>query len=234
MTAIVAGGSGQLGTRVAQRLLDRGEQVLVLDRVAPSLAHSSLHHIEIDLTDEAAMTKVRAGCPVPSVLVNCQGWSPKDEAGVAVAEDVLSAHDFMAVVESNLLSCFLILREFVPAMARSVGGHVVNVSSTSARTGRSPASIAYSAAKAGVDALTKRFAVRYAASNVIVCGVAPGKLANSRWPATTDVIDAYRDETPLGRLVGHDDVADLIVFLASERNAHLTGQTVIVDGGRLA
>jgi NAD(P)-dependent dehydrogenase (short-subunit alcohol dehydrogenase family) len=154
-----------------------------------------------------AVARVRAAQPAPRVLVNCQGWSPKGADGVAVPDAELSAEGFLRIVEVNLLSCFLTLREFVPAMAAAGGGRVVNVSSTSALTGRTSASPAYAAAKAGLDALTRSFAVRYGPANVMVCGVAPGKLDNARWPDSSEALVGYRAEIPLGRLGRPEDAA---------------------------
>jgi NAD(P)-dependent dehydrogenase (short-subunit alcohol dehydrogenase family) len=237
-TSVVAGGSGVLGAQVVQRLVDAGDRVVVLDRVAPDVTGDAVSHLRVDLTDEsevtAALGEVCAGCSAPRALVNCQGWSPKNPDGTPVVEEDLSAKLFLSVLEVNLLSCFLTLRFVVPVMAAAGGGRVVNVSSTSGLTGRTTASPAYAAAKAGLDALTRNFAVRYADRGVLVCSVAPGKFTNPTWPHNAEQLDGYRREIPLGRLALPGEVADLVAFLASENNTYLTGQTLVIDGGRLA
>lgn len=237
-TSVVAGGSGVLGAQVVRRLVDAGDRVVVLDRVAPDRADDAVSHIAVDLTDEAevttALSDVCARCTAPRALVNCQGWSPKNPDGTPVVEEDLSAKLFLSVLEVNLLSCYLTLRFVAPVMAAAGGGRIVNISSTSGLTGRTTASPAYAAAKAGLDALTRNFAVRYADRGVLVCSVAPGKFTNPTWPHNAEQVERYRREIPLGRLALPGEVADLVVFLASEDNTYLTGQTLVIDGGRLA
>jgi NAD(P)-dependent dehydrogenase (short-subunit alcohol dehydrogenase family) len=237
-TAVVAGGSGVLGAQIVQRLLRAGDHVVVLDRVAPDGTDDEVSYLAVDLTDESAVADavadVCARGRAPRALINCQGWSPKNADGSPVVEDGLSGKLFLSVLETNLLSCFLTMRFVVPAMVAAGGGRVVNVSSTSGLTGRTTASPAYSAAKAGLDALTRNVAVRYAEHGVLVCSVAPGKFTNPTWPEYAEQLDAYRRTIPLGRFALPGEIADLVEFLASDNNTYLTGQTLIIDGGRLA
>jgi NAD(P)-dependent dehydrogenase (short-subunit alcohol dehydrogenase family) len=235
--AIVAGGSGVLGSQVTGRLVGAGHRVVVLDR-APCPAADRVAHLPVDLTDETEVDRVLRSVAerygIPRVLVNCQGWSPKSPDGGPEPDESLTARSFLRVLDVNLVSCFLTMRTVVPMMVAAGGGRVINVSSTAARTGRTTASPAYAAAKAGVDALTRSFAVRYGPSGVLVCAVAPGKFANPQWPDDPSAVDRYRRDIPLGRLATPAEIAGVIVFLASRDNTYLTGHTVTVDGGRLA
>ena len=108
------------------------------------------------------------------------------------------------------------------------------VGTAAAHTGRTNASAAYAASKAGLGALVRILAVRYAPDGVLLNDVSPGKIAHPGWPDSAEMIARYRDETPAGRLANAEEVADVIGFLISEKNTYLTGQSVIVDGGRLA
>ncbi|MFJ8623759.1 SDR family NAD(P)-dependent oxidoreductase [Kitasatospora sp. NPDC093550] len=234
--AVVAGGSGFLGAAAAERLRVDGREVVVLDRVAPRRPGTAWAQVE--LTDETAVAQALDGLlrerGAPGALVLCQGWSPKGGDGRAVPEDQVPPELFRRVLDVNLTSCYLLLRTLVPAMAAAGGGRAVAVGSAAAHTGRTTAGAAYAAAKAGVASLVRTFAVRYGPDGVLVNGVAPGKVANPAWPDDPEAVARYREQIPAGRLGEADELADVIAFLVSPRNTYLTGQTVIVDGGRLA
>lgn len=235
--AIVAGGAGELGRRVARDLLGDGHRVLVLDLVAVEPGER-LASTTVDLTDEnavqAAVTDGVARWGSPAVLVNCQGWSPKGRDGLAAGAAAMPAGEFMAVLGVNLLGCYLTMKAVVPVMAAAGGGRVVNVGSASGRTGRTTASAAYAAAKAGVEALTRSFAAAYGDRGVLVTAVAPGKFASPGWSDHPAALADYTADIPLGRLADPDDIAAVIRFLVSARNNYITGHTMLIDGGRLA
>lgn len=234
--AVVAGGSGFLGTAVAARLRTEGREVVVLDRTRPPSPDTAW--IEVDLADEtavsAAILRLRGERGAPGALVLCQGWSPKGPDGRAVPEEQVPADVFRQVLDVNLTSCYLLLRGLMPTMAEAGGGHVVAVGSAAALTGRTTAGAAYAASKAGVAALVRSFAVRYGPQNVLVNAIAPGKIVNPSWPDAPEAVARYREQIPVGRLGSTEEMAEAIAFLISTRNTYLTGQTLIVDGGRLA
>jgi NAD(P)-dependent dehydrogenase (short-subunit alcohol dehydrogenase family) len=236
--AVVAGGAGRLGRSVARGLVQDGHRVLVVDRTPVAEQSDHLIGAVADLTDEARVRQVVTDCTrrwaAPRVLVNCQGWSPKGGDGRVTGPAELAADDFMEVVRVNLLSCYLTMRAVVPVMADSGGGRVVNVSSTSGLTGRTTASAAYAAAKAGIDALTRTFAAAYGRRGVLVTAVAPGKFRNPEWPDDPASVSRYVTEVPLDRLAEAEDIGEFIRFLVSSRNNYITGHTMVVDGGRLA
>lgn len=237
--AIVAGGAGQLGRRVCTGLAADGHRVLVLDLAEPvPEPNGTLTSTTVDLTDEdavaAAVDDAVARWGAPTVLVNCQGWSPKGPDGRAAGAAAMLADDFMAVLRVNLLGCYLTMKAVVPVMAAAGGGRVVNVASTSGRTGRTTASAAYAAAKAGVEALTRSFAAAYGNRGVLVTAVAPGKFVSPGWVDDPAALAGYVADIPLGRLAEPDDIGAVIQFLASARNNYITGHTMVIDGGRLA
>lgn len=234
--SLIAGGAGNLGRAVAQRLMDDGEEVVVIDqRACEGLATTD---IVVDLADtgaaESAIAMLLSRRGAPRALVNSQGWSPKASDGSPVSAAELSVERFRQVIDINLTTCFTTMRMIAPAMARAGGGRIVNVGSAAAYTGHTTASCAYSAAKAGLAALTRAFAVEYGPSNVLVCGVSPGKFVSPGWADLADTVARYRNAIPLGRLASAGEVAELIAFLASPRNSYITGETILADGGRLA
>lgn len=236
--AVVAGGSGALGRQVVSGLIEEGHRVLVLDRIPPDRDCASQAFARVDLTEEdqivRALEEWTQRWDVPRVLVNCQGWSPKRPDGRTPSDVEMPSAEFLDVIKANLLSCYLTMRAVVPQMASAGGGRVVNVSSTSALTGRTTASSAYAASKAGVDALTRSFAARYGPQGVLSSVVSPGKFVNPHWPDNPEALTEYVSEIPLGRLAEAAEIAQVILFLASTQNRYVNGHTIVVDGGRLA
>jgi NAD(P)-dependent dehydrogenase (short-subunit alcohol dehydrogenase family) len=235
--AVVAGGAGLLGSRVTARLSAQGLDVAVLDLVDQPIEGAALT-LAADVTDAGqvreAITEVTDRLGTPTVLVTCQGWSPKGADGSCPDDLSLPAEDFLRVLSVNLLSCFLLMGAVTPGMKHVGGGRIVAVSSAAAATGRTPASAAYAAAKAGVEALVRTWAVRHGPDDVLTCAVAPGKFVNQSWPDEPSRLARYLDEVPLGRLAEADEIAAAIGFLASSDNSYVNGQTLVVDGGRLA
>lgn len=235
--AIVTGGAGQLGKQVSADLIKDGYRVLVLDRVYPR-PRRQLAGIVVDLTDEhgvyAAVQQGITRWGAPAVLVTCHGWSPKGKGGRACDAAGMASDDFLSVLRVNLLGCYLAMKAVVPAMADAGGGRVVNVSSTSGLSGRTTASAAYAAAKAGIDALTRSFAAEYADRGVLITAVAPGKFRSPGWADNPEALAKYTADIPLGRLAEPADVGAVIRFLASAQNSYITGHTLVIDGGRLA
>lgn len=233
---LVSGGAGHLGSAVVDRLVRAGSFPVVLDR-AP-LNRSRVPTLEVDLAQPAAATEavttLLSEYGAPSGVVLCHGWSPKADDGSALPEGDVSADLFSRVLDTNLTSCFMLLQGLLPSMAESGGGRVTVVGSAAAHTGRTNASVAYAASKAGLGAMVRTFAVRYASAGVLINDVSPGKIAHPGWPDSAEAIERYRREIPAGRLANGEEVAEVITFLISEKNTYLTGQSVIVDGGRLA
>lgn len=139
------------------------------------------------------------------------------------------------VQDLNLKSTFLCCRAFVPGMVERGQGAVVNVSSIAGRNGGGPGATAYATAKGGMITFTKGFAKEVAASGVRVNAVAPGVIQtpfHERF-STPAVMEAFVKSIPLGRVGSSEEVADVILFLASPRAAYLIGETIEVNGGML-
>ncbi|ANB00876.1 3-oxoacyl-(acyl-carrier-protein) reductase, putative [Mycolicibacterium phlei] len=231
--AVVAGGAGNLGAQISRGLRAGGLDVVVLDRAESAV--DGVVTVKLDLVDHALVGReieaLIAGRGAPSVLVNAQGWSPKPDTGISPGS--VGTELFSMVVDINLTSCYTTMRHIVPAMAEAGVGRVVNISSAAAYTGRTTATAGYAAAKAGLDALTRSFAAQYSSQGVLICGVAPGKFGSPGWLDDRTAIDRYLGEIPIGRLATVDEVADVVEFFVRS-NTYITGQTVLVDGGRLS
>lgn len=161
------------------------------------------------------------------VLVNVVGIG-----GPAVGVDALDDAVWDSVLDLNLRQQFIVARPFFKDMVARGSGSMVVVSSINA-TGSSPMRAPYGVAKAGLDSLVRTMAIEGAPFNVRVNSVRPGATLTPRRQhlGEGELGELYRREIPLGRLGDPRDVANAIVFLASGLAGHITGQSVVIDGG---
>jgi peroxisomal 2,4-dienoyl-CoA reductase len=144
----------------------------------------------------------------------------------------LSPNGFGSVVDIDLKGTFNVSRAAYPHLARQ-GGVILNISATLQLLG-TRAQVHASAAKAGIDALTRGLAVEWGPARIRVNGLAPGPVAGTEGVRrlTTDATQAaITDACPLGRLASVDDIARAAVFLCSDLGSFITGVTLVVDGG---
>jgi NAD(P)-dependent dehydrogenase (short-subunit alcohol dehydrogenase family) len=232
--AIITGGASGIGRATALRFSAEGATVAVLDRDGEAAARvaqevgGSMH--EVDVRDGDAFTRaVRAVADATGrldVLFNNAGSG--DLRPLHTVDDKL----WHRLIDVNLTGTFNGMRAAVPLMVEGGGGAIVNNASLSAFTPtRNEA--AYSAAKAGVVALTKSGALEYGPSVRVNC-VAPGHVRTPltvAWEQFPDVFDPVARTIPLGRIGHADEIAEVVLFLASRRASYVTGQTLVVDGG---
>jgi len=158
------------------------------------------------------------------ILVNCAGAAPKQPFGA------ITAAGFTAMMTQNVLSAVLMMQA-VAARFGERGGRIVNISSNLAY-GPMAGIVPYCAAKAALATLTQGFARELAGRNITINSVAPGA---TETPMTAWIPDDMRAalaaQTPLGRIAQPEDIADIILFLASPASRWVNGRTIIADGG---
>lgn len=238
----VVTGAGDIGSVVAQRLHDHGARVEVWDASVAALSRVEADGIgvrEVDVTDRDAVTAAAEDAvavgPV-NVLANT--------AAVARFGSVadLDPDQWQETIDVNLTGVYLCCRAFVGPMAAAGGGSIVNISSIGGLKGE-PDFASYCASKFGVIGLTQSLAREVGPSNIRVNAVCPGAV-ESQMNTDTMARDARRygitledveqrilSRTALGRLVQPGDVADAVVFLASDLSSCMTAESLAVTGG---
>jgi 2-dehydro-3-deoxy-L-rhamnonate dehydrogenase (NAD+) len=236
--AIVTGGARGIGFAVCQRLIGAGATVAIWDRDSRAAAKAVdllraeggvAQSYEVDVTSPPSIARALSECldlarPV-DVLVNNAGIAGRSARLTELTDD-----DWHETVRNDLNSVFYCCRAVLPAMPE-MGGAIVNVASVAGKDGN-PDQAAYSAAKAGVIALTKALA-REVMSRVRVNCVAPALIETRMLESLPpEVVEYALTRIPIGRLGTADEVAAVVHFLASEDASFVTGQCYDVSGGR--
>lgn len=235
--ALVTGAAGGLGNAIAQCLAGAGYRVAMLDRTAePLLARQ--HSIEdaiavvADVTDEVAIDRAfdeiaAAFGGSPDLVVN--------NAGIVVFGDILeqSVADFRAVLDVNLVGTYIVSRAAGRRMVARGSGVIVNITSLNA-VAPSPDAGAYPCSKAAVVSLTQHLALSLGPRGVRVNAVGPGFIdSGMSAPIYADpaVRSARGAQVPARRIGRDSDVAEAVLFLASDKASYIHGQHLLVDGG---
>ena len=235
-TALVTGGTSGIGRAAAEALAREGAHVLITGRnagrgrevveaIAAAGGEAEFVRADLGSTDDVRALARRASDV--DILVNNAGLFP---AGLT-HELPESAFDETFAV--NVKAPFFLTAALAPQMAKRGGGTIINVTTMVAEFGMAGLS-AYGASKAAVALLTKAWAAEYGPEGVRVNAVSPGPTSTPGTDAMGDGFDAIVSTIPLGRAASPEEIAEVIVFLASDRASYLNGAVVPVDGGRVA
>jgi NAD(P)-dependent dehydrogenase (short-subunit alcohol dehydrogenase family) len=241
LTALITGGTSGIGRAAADKLAELGILVLVVGRnrergekavTEIRLAGGKADFIASDLRDassarEVAKRAVELGNGHVDILINNAGIFPFGPT------DKTTEEEFDRVYSLNVKAPYFLVAELAPPMAKRGKGAIVNVSTMVADYGASGMSL-YGSSKAAINLLTKAWAAEYGPSGVRVNAVSPGPTRTEGTDAMGEGLEQLAAQAPAGRPATADEIAEAIVFLATDRSSFVQGAKLAVDGGRTA
>ncbi|MGQ0655613.1 MAG: SDR family oxidoreductase [Betaproteobacteria bacterium] len=227
MTAIVTGGSAGIGRVIAQKLLERGEEVVSLDVQPTDL---KVRHYDVDMTDATATRQVAAEIgkkhSVTTLVHNAGVIRP------ALLPEV-KLEDLQALTNLHIGAAVALLQACLPAMREAHFGRVVLVSSRAVLG--LPTRTSYSATKAGMLGMARTWALELAPDGITVNVVAPGPVKTANFhsviPEGSPQVEKVAQAIPVKRLGQPEDVARAVLFFADREAGFVTGQVLYVCGG---
>ncbi|MFJ4920389.1 SDR family NAD(P)-dependent oxidoreductase [Streptomyces sp. NPDC088725] len=237
MTALVTGATSGIGRAIAKQLADEGAEVIVHGRDARrgsdvvaeiEKAGGAARFIQADMTDEADVLRLADEAGDVDILIN--------NAGIFqfYGTSEMTTERFDLHMDVNTKAPFLLTRALAPGMAERGRGSIVNISTLAAAVTTKGTGM-YAASKAALEQLTRVWSAEYGTQGVRVNAVAPGPV---RTPGTDDMdaatLKAIGETTVLGRIAEPEEIAEAVVFLASDRASYITGIVLEAAGGRLS
>jgi 3-oxoacyl-[acyl-carrier protein] reductase len=229
----ITGVSRGIGLELAKCFLNDGYFVIGTSRsefnLSSALGSENCLHLPLDVTNRdqisCCIKKLKEEDIVPNVLINNAGIT-KDQLFLRMKDE-----DWDDVIDSNLTSVFNMTKLFIKTMVKDRSGKIINISSVAGLMGN-PGQVNYSASKAGLGGFTRALAKEVAARNITVNCIAPGFIE-------TDMTDHFKEkelenilnQIPANKMGNPQNIADLALFLASDKGEYITGQTISVDGG---
>lgn len=237
-TAIVTGASRGIGKAIALALAANGAKVACVARSADKLkdtvdeiaaAGGTAEVHTLDVTDSEAVTKLVEGL--------AEKWGQLDivvnNAGITADTLIprMTDEQWDSVIATNLRSVFLFTRAASQAMMRKRTGRIINISSVSGVMGN-PGQANYSASKAGIIGFTRTVARELAGRKITVNAICPGFIASEMTAAMGATLDEMiKEKIPAKRLGEANEIADAVLYLASDSAAYMTGEVITIDGG---
>ncbi len=240
-TALITGGAKGIGLAISQELINDGWNVVITGRDAtaigsavaglnsgPGKAVGKVMDVRDRASIEAVFTEIRTEFDSLDSLINCAGVIIRDES------EVLSEQDWNTVIDTDLSGVFKCSQAAYADLVKSPGATIVNVGSIAGSVGIAGRA-GYTAAKAGLEGLTRTLGLEWADRDIRVNAVAPG------WTRTEMVAGGIKDgrlseaaltaRIPQQRLAEPSEIAKVVKFLMSTDSSYITGQTIVVDGG---
>ena len=237
-TAVVTGATRGIGEASARALDAAGARVILSGRTIPDLERVAADLSNDPVVLEADLAPPRAGTELGErVLAAVDGVDILvNNAGIPMRRtpEQLTEEDFDLVFSLNVRSLLMLTIGLAPSMIERGGGSVINISSIASLRGPL-GRVAYAGTKGAVDAITRALAADWGAHGIRVNALCPGLIATAIWESDRQnvpgLIERLEDGIALKRWGYGDDVADVVLFFASDASRYVTGEVVAVDGG---
>lgn len=236
--ALITAAAQGIGRASALAMAEEGATVFATDvneAALAELAHPSIHCVPLDVRDDAQVRAVVEQA-APDVLFNCAGFV--HHGTILEASDA----DWAFAMDINVQAMFRTIRAALPGMRARGGGSIINMSSAVSSVIGAPNRFIYGASKAAVIGLTKSVAVDFIKDGIRCNCVCPGTVESPSWHdrvralgeemgSYEAALDAFVSRQPMGRVATPEEIAALVVYLASDESAFTTGQPHVIDGG---
>ena len=241
--AIVTGGGSGIGREVCRRFLREGAKVVVADR-NPAGAQETVALLEDEANSVAAVVDVSDAAQVKGMVDNAVARFGKlnilvNGAAILIRTPPLTEVDDLSwdlTMDTNLKGVFYCCKYAIPAMQEAGEGAIVNIASMSGVRGVAY-SVPYAVSKAGVIHLSKVAAAQYTSQGIRVNCIAPGGVDTPQMRGSTASAETFQERQeghPLGRVGSPVEIANLVLWLASDEASYVSGSTYITDGGAWA
>jgi NAD(P)-dependent dehydrogenase (short-subunit alcohol dehydrogenase family) len=233
--ALVTGATSGIGRAIARSFAAAGAEVVVTGRRAELGAETvelitgdggKATYVQADFGEVAEVERLAQLVGEVDILANNAGYYPM------VPTTALTPDEYQRIYDVNLRSAYFLTAAIAPRMAARGGGTIVNTSSIGARIGM-PVAAAYSGTKAALESMTRSWAVEFGPSGVRVNAVCAGAVRTETLLAMVpeEVLQETSAQGPLGRIGTAEEIAEVVLFLASPRSSFVTGAVIVADGG---
>lgn len=239
---IITGCHGQLGSILTSIFLELGAIVIGLDKSKKIKKYNKdFYFFYCDVSNEKQINSVFKKIFYKFNEVHCL----INNAGYSIFEpfEFRTSKNFDKVVNVNLKGTFFCIKNFLKQKKNNINKIIINISSVYSIISPDPSiykkgdrknSEIYGATKAGINQMTRYFAVHLSKQNIRVNSVSPGGIFNDKNPQSKNFVKQYSKKNPMGRMAKTEEIASVIVYLASASSSYINGQNIVVDGGMSA